>query len=219
VDQFREDAQAVAALCRKHGLTAVEEIVSVAGNTVPQLDGRNPLQASIHDYSSTLFGELATQFEAATRIIADARKVAYGELRLRELKWDEHGLPSPALAGWSKQNENIRAAIAVAIDQLSNGLPAYVVLSQLAPASEALVRQLAAKHLDAFHGLNPGGLLKALRNTIGTGPDDHREKVALAVAQSLVSLRNWVIHEADAQWSRDHAVFFLNGLSILLREV
>ena len=191
-------------------------MIKAAIDAVPQI---NPMRSERLKSVSSAYRDMSQAFDKSQQYISGAMKVAYGELRLRELKWDEHGLPAPALSGWTRQNENIRAAIKVAIEQLNNGLPPYVVLTQLAPASEALVRQLAAKHLTAVQGLNPGKLLHELRQTIGLGPDDHDLRAALSAAQALVSLRNWVVHKSEADWGRDHAAFFLNGLSVLLRYV
>jgi hypothetical protein len=216
---FRELASEAERECRRFGLIGVAEMIVEAKRAAPRLRANNPLKSWLREMSAELVDKLSGGFDDASILLADARKLAYGELRLKDLKWDEHGLPSAALSGWSRQNENIRSAIKVAIEQLNNGLPPYVVLTQLAPASEALVRQLAAKHLTNFQGLNPGTLLHKLRQTIGLGPDDHRDRTTLGVAQALVSLRNWVVHQPDSAWGRDHAAFFLNGLALLLSDL
>lgn len=217
--EFRELADAAVQESLRCGMTSVAEMIVEAKRAAPVFHTNNPLESWLGEISVESIDKLSAGFDEACALIADARKVAYGELRLKELKWDEHGLPATALSGWSRQNENIRSAIKVAIEQLNNGLPPYVVLTQLAPASEALVRQLAAKHLATFPGLNPGGLLRELRKKIGVGPDDHKDRTTLGVAQTLVSLRNWVVHEPKSEWRRDHAAFFLNGLSLLLSDL
>ena len=213
---FVAEAEGVATRCRAHRLPGVSEMIKAAIDVVPQI---NPMRSGAVTSASAAYRQLAEAFSKSSQFISDAMKVAYGELRLRELKWDDHGLPAAALAGWTRQNENIRAAIKVAIEQLNNGLPPYVALTQLAPASEALVRQMAAQHLPGFKGVNAGKLLHELRQTIGLGPDEHEVRAALSTAQALVSLRNWAVHESDVEWGRDHAAFFLNGLSILLRRL
>ena len=216
---FRQLADVASQHSRLNGLASVAEMIVEAKRAAPVLRPDNPLESWLGEMSVELLGKLSDGFNVACALLEDARKVAYGELRLKDLKWDEHGLPSTALSGWSRQNENIRSAIKVAIDQLNNGLPPYVVLTQLAPASETLVRQLAAKHLTNFQGMNPGKLLHELRQTVGLGPDDHKDRTTLSVAQALVSLRNWVVHEPDGERGRDHAAFFLNGVAILLSDL
>jgi hypothetical protein len=213
---YRREAARVNSLCSRLNLTSVQAMVQTARQAAP-----DPADPGIRDLGTTApqCQALTDKFARAAEVLDDARRVAYGELRLKALQWDEYGLEPMPLGGWAVQNDNIRAAIKVAIQQLNNGMPPYVVLSQLAPVAEALVRQLAAKNLPEFHGLNAGAMLAQLRKTIGQGSDEHETRATLSIAQALVSLRNWVAHDSEAEWGRDHAAFLLNGLSLMLRGV
>jgi hypothetical protein len=213
---YRREVARVKAMCAPLNLTSVQSMLQTAQQAAP--DPADPAYKKLGTTRQKCQA-LTDKFAQAAALLDDARKVAYGELRLRALQWGEYGLESTALGGWAVQNDNIRAAITVAIQQLNNGMPPYVVLSQLAPVAEALVRKIAAKHLPEFHGLNAGAMLAQLRRTIGQGPDEHEVRATLSTAQALVSLRNWVVHDSEAEWGRDHAAFLLNGLSLMLRSV
>lgn len=212
---FFTQATDVAARCREYRLPGVAEMVSAAIDAVPKV---SPLRLGMSRGVSAVYRELAEAFAKSHQYISDAMRVAYGELRLRELKWDEHGLPAPALSGWTRQNENIRAAIKVAIDQLNCGLRPYNVLTQLAPAVQSLLSDLATRHLSTVGGVTSGGLLRALKDKLRETNDENLRE-AVRIADALNTIRNRVVHEPELSWDRDHAAFFLNGISILLRSV
>jgi hypothetical protein len=213
--EFLAEVEDVTTRCRKFGLVGVVEMIRAAVDAVPQI---NPIRARMFADASVAYGQLSKGFSRAYELISDAMKVAYGELRLRDLKWDQHGLPAPALSGWAGQKGNIREAIKVAIEQLNNGLKPYIVLTQLAPAVQSLLGELAARHLTTTTGVSAKGLLEALREK-NRRTNDEDLKVAVRIADALNTLRNRVVHEPDHSWDRDHAAFFLNGISILLRSV
>jgi len=127
---FRAEAEDLADCCREHGLPGVAEMVLAARSLIP--DSGNPLESWTQSLRASVSDRIAEQLQEAIKRLGDARRVTYGELRLKALKWDEHTLPPPALPGWSRQNANIREAIKVAIDQLNNGLRPYIVMSDKA---------------------------------------------------------------------------------------
>jgi hypothetical protein len=218
LENFRDEADDLADLCREWDLANVAEMILAARDAAPEISSNHPLYSAIHPTTVSKYDTLAERFDNAISLLHDAMRVAYGELRLRELKWGDHALPAPALTGWAGQKDNIREAIRVAIDQLNNGLKPYVVLTQLAPAVQSLICELSSRHLDNFAGLNAAGLLKALKDKL-RATNDEELRVAVRVADALNTLRNRVVHEDSIDWDRDHAAFFLNGISILLRSV
>lgn len=215
LSDFLAEAEDVAMLCRKTELLGVAEMIKAAVDVVPPV---SPMRYGAATDVLVAYGQLGRAFAKAHQLISDAMKVAYGELRLRELKWGTQGLPAPALTGWAGQKENIRDAIKVAIEQLNNGLKPFVVLTQLAPAVQSLLCDLTTQHVGNLRGATPHAMLHALKEKLRQTNDDEL-RVQVRIADALNAIRNQVAHEHDRSWDRDHAVFFLNGLSILLRQI
>lgn len=217
IREFHRLAEVAISLAEQRNLVSVAEMVRTAKSSLP--DSVLVMQGRWKEPESAKgLYRLAGEYGRMSKLLDDAAKVAYGELRLRGLAWDEHAVAPPALTGWAGQTDNVREAIRVAIDQLNNGLKPYVVLTQLAPAVQSLVRELASRHLDNFTGLNTGGMLRVLQTKV-QDTNDEDLRVVVRVADALNTLRNRVVHEDSIDWDRDHAAFFLNGLSILLRSV
>jgi hypothetical protein len=212
---FLAEAEDVAMLCRKSELLGVAEMIKAAVDVVPPI---SPMRYGTATDVLVAYGQLGKAFAKAHQLISDAMKVAYGELRLRELKWGTQGLPAPALTGWAGQKENIRDAIKVAIEQLNNGLKPFVVLTQLAPAVQSLLCDLTTQHVGNLRGATSRAMLSALKKKLEQ-TNDEELRVQVRIADALNAIRNQVAHERERSWDRDHAVFFLNGLSILLRQI
>jgi hypothetical protein len=155
-------------------------------------------------------------------------KLAYGELRLRQLRLDETALAAPALSGWILQRENLQAAISEAMEQLDAGKRPYVVLKSMSGAIESLIRQLATKHLEAAGGMGVSATLGALRNRgleLRRSDDEAARREGdyilwlLSLAEALYGVRCRVEHDSEYPFTRHDVGLFFHGISVLLTHV
>lgn len=175
------------------------------------------------------FAEAAlTSIDKAYSLVRDAMKVAFGELRLRELKWDDNTVARGSLPGFARQHSNVREAITLAREHLKNGVGPYHVMKAMDGCVESLVRQIATRHQVDHREKTVAAIIGELRRK-GQGARDPQgrpqeaadEKLQLvaAVASGIHELRNRVAHNPCFEYGDHHAGFFLHGITLLLEEV
>jgi hypothetical protein len=216
---FRQDASIAAERCRSIGLETVAEVVLSARNVVPDI----ATLSSVDDLSGDVWThreaaqQFCDRFTMAERLLRMAMLQAHAELRIRQLLADDVSKPSGvsvrALGGWLKQSDNIREAIKAGMEQLDRGAKPYVVLTNLSPALEPIVRRLIERHHSGFDGTKLEKMLDGLKQKF---KDDEERQALVRILYALKSLRNRTQHADDGLWQREHAMLFLNGLSIAL---
>jgi hypothetical protein len=144
--------------------------------------------------------------------------LAFGEFRLKELADDSEsrGFEPLSLQGWSNLVGNARVAVRDGLTLLKNGFPPYVVINAVQPTLEAIVRNLAAKHLAQFHGIDLGNMLYSLLQHAKTKHDSDLEAI-VSIGLALRLPRNNAVHNAERVYDKHDAAFFINGLAIMLR--
>jgi hypothetical protein len=148
--------------------------------------------------------------------VRDALRIAYGEFRLRGLTLADDVLSPGALDGWAQQHENIRDAIGAGMLMLRNGAPVYNTLLLLQAAVEAMVKRARTTHLSHERSaLEIGHTLHLLRRQADERKDRALKFTANAM-QALWDLRCLVEHAPERVYSRNHALFLLHGLGVLL---
>jgi len=144
----------------------------------------------------------------------------FGELRLRDLQCDTlpEGVGAAALNGWAQLVSNARDAVRVAMDMFRNGVEPYVVINAVNPTLETITKQLAERHLPDFRGFGLNNMLYAILQHAKTKEDRQLEWQA-AVGLALIHLRNNSSHDAGRPYDKHDAAFFLNGLTIMMRDL
>lgn len=143
-----------------------------------------------------------------------------GELRMGDLlpEGAQRGLAPESLAGWTNLNKNPRDAVREGLHMLSQGKAPFAVINLLQPVLENVVRKLVAIHLTRFRGTDLRNALAALVYHAREQHDADLEAYA-NIAVALRRLRNSVVHEHDRTYDQHDAVFFAQGLAILLRSI
>jgi hypothetical protein len=162
------------------------------------------------------------------RQVRDAMKLAYGELRLRQLHWDEAAMATPAIGGWVLQKETIQAAIKEGMTQMDDGKPPYVVLCSMQGAIESLIRQIATKYLSGAPGNKVAGIMGDIRKrgldlrfSDDAAKKNEGEHILwlLSLADALYGIRCRVVHDPEYPFTRHDAGLFFHGISVLLTHV
>ena len=144
----------------------------------------------------------------------------FGELRLRDLECNTlpAGVGAAALNGWAQLVSNARDAVRVAMDMCCRGVEPYVVISTVSPTLETITKHLVERHLPDFRGFGLNDMLYAILQHAKTAGDRQLEWQA-AVGLALIHLRNISTHDAGRQYDKHDAAFFLNGLTIMMRDL
>lgn len=194
----------------------IHELLQSAASKVPHLE-------QVHN--ATLGGSaehkqcsILKNLNDATAKLTNASRIAYGELRLRGLKWDDASLTSRGIDGWAQQHRNLREAIRSGVTMLNNGAHVYPTLASLKSPVEALIKRMRTKYFaDVVPPPSINGTLHLLRDRAKSGNDAAFLFMANTL-QALWDLRCLIEHEPTRPYSRSHAAFLLNGLGVILEE-
>jgi hypothetical protein len=209
-------------------LDAVVEMIETAFHSFPLDAIRDKPAAPSAEEFVPLARQIDSSLASAERLVRDAAKIAYGELRLKELSATDTDQAANASPGLARQHASIRESIEIARSHLDNGSRPYHAIKAMDGAVEDLVRQIAERHHVHHRGLEVSAVLHHLRE-LAKGPRqpagrrwepaDPQLLVTVAIASAVHELRNRVSHNPGTPLDRSHAVFFLHGVSLLLGEV
>lgn len=208
---------------RALGIDSVGSIVERSLSTVEALlnEGNRPADSPVSRWvrsqKERRCGLLDCVYE---RVVAGAVPLVFGELRLRDLKFDliPAGVGPVALQAWGNLTSNARDAVREGLAMLQRGSSPYLVMNCTAPALEVIVRKLAEQNLHKVDDVRIGSILHELRE-YGKNGNNSQLEFAASVGLTLRFLRNEVTHNAEREYSRDEAAFFLNGLRLMLQAV
>ena len=149
-----------------------------------------------------------------------AVSLIFGELRLMDLRVElvPAGLGKGALQAWAELPKNARDTVREMFHLLDQGNSPYTVMNAAEPVLEVIVKMLVEQHLEEFHYSELSKMLYTLLQRAKDTSDKELECIA-SIGLGLRLLRNRVTHDAEPEYTKHDAAFFLNGLTVMLQSL
>lgn len=149
-----------------------------------------------------------------------AVSLIFGELRLMDLRVElvPAGVGKGALQAWAELPKNARDTVREMFHLLDQGNSPYTVMNAAEPVLEVIVKILVEQHLEEFHYSELSNMLYALLRHAKDTSDKELECIA-SIGLGLRLLRNRVTHDAEPEYTKHDAAFFLNGLTVMLQSL